>query len=105
ITNTKFSSHAKIYAACRNIRLIGWSYPPEHGLQALIESKKLLPVTYLRNLRISDRKKLLSARFILLRQLLEENPKTLSTKTTVSRKTAESIINKSAIILNSDAMN
>jgi hypothetical protein len=101
VTNTKFSSHAKIYAACRNIRLIGWSYPLEHGLQALIESKKLLPVTYLRNLRVSDRKQLLSAGFLLLRQLLKENPKTLSKKTMVSRKTAESIINKSAIILNS----
>jgi HJR/Mrr/RecB family endonuclease len=101
VTNTKFSNHAKIYAKCRNIHLIGWSYPNERSLQTLIESKKLMPITYLRNLRVSDRKKLLSAGILLLRQLLIENPQTLSTKTKLSRETSKSIIDKAAIILRS----
>jgi HJR/Mrr/RecB family endonuclease len=100
VTNTKFSNHAKAYAHCRNIRLIGWNYPTEHSLQTLIESKHLFPVTYLRNLRVSDRKKMLSAGILLLTQLLKVSPQTLSKKTNLSRETAKSIIDKADAILN-----
>ena len=48
VCNTKLSEHAKRYADCRGIRHIGWSSPPNHDLQTMIEEKKLYPITFLR---------------------------------------------------------
>ncbi len=45
ITNTKFSDHAIRYSEGKNIRLIGWNYPAEGGLEKLIEASKAYPLT------------------------------------------------------------
>jgi len=50
VCNTKLSNHAKRYAECRGIRLIGWGSPLNHDLRAMIEEKKLYPVTYIKDL-------------------------------------------------------
>ncbi len=47
-TNTKFSDEAKRYASCMGIKLTGWSYPENEGIEVLLESKGLYPITVLR---------------------------------------------------------
>lgn len=47
-TNTKFSEEAKKYAGCVGIKLTGWSYPEKEGIEVLLESKGLYPITILR---------------------------------------------------------
>jgi len=47
-TNTKFSDEAKRYASCMGIKLTGWSYPENEGIDVLLESKSLYPITILR---------------------------------------------------------
>jgi len=47
-TNTKFSDEAKRYASCVGIKLTGWKYPEKEGIETLLESKNLYPVTLLR---------------------------------------------------------
>ncbi len=47
-TNTKFSSDAKKFAECRQIKLTGWRYPENEGIESLLEAKNLYPVTVLR---------------------------------------------------------
>ncbi len=47
VTNTKFTSEAIKYSECRNIDLLGWKYPAEQGLEYLIESRNLYPLTIL----------------------------------------------------------
>ncbi|MGC8880759.1 MAG: ATP cone domain-containing protein [Minisyncoccia bacterium] len=47
ITNTKFTSQVIQYAQCYKIDLIGWRYPELRGLEYLIESEKLYPITIL----------------------------------------------------------
>lgn len=47
-TNTKFSSEATKFAECRGIKLTGWRYPENEGIEALLERKKLYPVTVLK---------------------------------------------------------
>ncbi len=47
-TNTKFSEEAKRYASCMGIRLTGWNYPVNEGIEVLLESRGLYPVTILR---------------------------------------------------------
>lgn len=53
VTNTKFTTQVIQYAQCYKIDLIGWRYPELRGLEYLIESEKLYPVTILPS--INDR--------------------------------------------------
>jgi len=48
IGNTKLSRHAKRYAECTGIRLTGWKYPEDNGLERIVERNKAYPVTMLR---------------------------------------------------------
>lgn len=47
ITNTKFTTEALKYSECKGIDLLGWRYPFEQGLEYLIESRGLYPLTIL----------------------------------------------------------
>jgi hypothetical protein len=94
VTNTRFSGHAKQYGECRNIMQIGWSSPPDHGLQDLIEEKKLHPMTCISGLGSNTKKKLVSAGILLMKQLVEESPDRLSRKIGISRKTIGNIIER-----------
>jgi len=47
VTNSKFTTEAIKYANCKKIELLGWNYPKNGGLESLIESKKLYPITIL----------------------------------------------------------
>jgi hypothetical protein len=94
ICNTKFSEHAKKYAEAKGIQLIGWSEPEEKGLERMIEEKKLYPITFLKILDKESQEKFLKSGIVLLKQLIEQDPKELSRKTKIS-------ITKIKIFLNS----
>ncbi len=51
ITNTKFTSQAIKYCECQGIKLLGWNYPKNNGLERIIEEKKLYPITILPSFR------------------------------------------------------
>ncbi len=99
VCNTKLSEHAKRYADCRRIRHIGWSSPPNHDLQTMIEEKQLYPITFLKGLNTETRNKLASNGVILLKQLTEKTPKELRKQTRVSKEKLESIVGKARAIL------
>ncbi|MBE8538531.1 restriction endonuclease [Geoglobus acetivorans] len=46
-TNTKFSDEAKKYGKCRGVKLTGWNYPKREGIEFLLTSKNLYPITLL----------------------------------------------------------
>jgi hypothetical protein len=99
VCNTKLSEHAKRYADCRGIRHIGWSSPPNHDLQTMIEEKKLYPITFLKGLNAETRNKLAHNGVILLKQLTEKNPKELRRQTGISKEKLGSILGKAKTIL------
>jgi hypothetical protein len=86
VCNTKFSDDAIQYASCKGMKLIGWNYPENQGLQYLIESKKLYPVTMLRDLDTDSLDKLASANFILALDLLRIPLRELNKITKISPK-------------------
>ncbi len=47
ITNAKFTNKAITYGKCQGVELLGWNYPENNGLERLIESKNLYPITVL----------------------------------------------------------
>ncbi len=99
VCNTKFSEHAKNYAKCKGIVQIGWSSPPDHGLQTLIEEKKLYPITCMRGLKPIVKKKLSNAGIILLKQLMEKSPAAFEKETRIAEETLKPIIENAKTIL------
>ena len=99
VCNTKLSEHAKRYADCRGISHIGWSSPPNHDLQTMIEEKKLYPITFLKGLNAKTRNKLVHNGVILLKQLTEKTPKELRRQTGISKEKLGSIVDKTRTIL------
>ena len=76
ISNTKFSEHAKNYAKCKNIKLLGWNYPIDKSLQYYIETSRAYPLTLL-DISQGYRLKLLNKNIITVRDFFHAKRRTL----------------------------
>lgn len=103
VCNTKFSEHARQYAECRGIGHIGWRAPPDHGLERMIEDKRMYPITYLKTLRRESRDRILDCGMVLLRQLTAHNVKELQKSTKIRKAELEQLIKKAQEILSDDS--
>jgi hypothetical protein len=77
VTNTRFTRNAIRYAQCANLTLIGWDYPRNGGLLAMIEHARVHPITALTSLSDGEKRKLLENKIVLCKSvqtphLLEE---------------------------------
>lgn len=86
VCNTKFSEDAIQYSICKDMRLIGWNYPENQGLEYLIEKNKLYPVTMIGSLDSGSLEKLSSSDFILAKDLLRNSIKELNSITKIPLK-------------------
>jgi len=51
VTNTKLTTQAINYSGCVGVECLGWNYPKNHGLENIIDSQKLYPITILPSLK------------------------------------------------------
>jgi hypothetical protein len=69
VCNTKVSPEVVTYAKCVGQDVLSWRYPPERGLEKMIEDKKLYPITILgptrQELEIFAQNKLMVAKDLL----------------------------------------
>lgn len=77
VTNTQFTRNAIRYAQCSNLTLLGWDYPHERGLVAMIEEARVHPLTCLTTLSEGEKHRFLDNKIVLCknvqtRHLLEE---------------------------------
>lgn len=72
ITNTRFTTHAQQYALCANVQAIGWDYPHGKGIQHLIESVGVMPLTALTTLSHEEHQQLLKEGYVLARELKDK---------------------------------
>ena len=78
VTNTRFSVDATTYVNCiGNIELIGWHYPKDRGLEHMIESTGLHPITIL-NLLTRDEKLKLFEKGLVVCQDIDNAPQKLN---------------------------
>lgn len=77
ITNTRFTSSAIEYGECMGMTLIGWRYPESGGLEKIIESEGLHPITCLPSLSKKEKDILLKRKIVLCKDIIE-NPNKLS---------------------------
>lgn len=72
VTNTKFTTDVIRYADCCGMRLLGWRFPEEEGLERLIDSNRLFPLTSL-GLKRPHERTLLSNDFVLLSDVVKND--------------------------------
>ncbi|MEM1587567.1 MAG: restriction endonuclease [Candidatus Bathyarchaeia archaeon] len=100
ITNTKFSEEAKEYAKCKGIKIIGWSYPPNQGIEKLIENNKgLYPITILRKVKEEDLKKFSSANLIVINDILTKTEGELAKTAEISLEEALEIKKEAKLLI------
>ncbi len=78
VTNTKLSAHAKRYAACWDIKHIGWDNPKDENIAAMVANMKLCPVTLIKGVDAKMRKKLVEAGIVTVGELLKHSPDELA---------------------------
>jgi len=69
ITNTRFTRNAARYAQCANMKLLGWDYPRNRGLEVLIDEAGVHPITALTTLSSGEKRRLLDDDIVLCRQM------------------------------------
>lgn len=72
ITNTRLSKDAIIYGECNGMKMIGWKYPKDNGVEVLIEESGLHPVTCLTSLDSNEKRILLDNNIVLAQDLLKQ---------------------------------
>lgn len=72
ITNTKFTEKAIEYSRCVGVELLGWKFPPNKGLEFLIEKNKLYPITILPSLHQKLAQELINQKIILVQDVFRE---------------------------------
>lgn len=70
VTNTRCTSDAIDYARCAGLNILSWRYPEGGGLEHMIESRKLYPVTVISGIQAGLVQKLIGAKILLLRELI-----------------------------------
>lgn len=71
-TNTRFSVDAIDFARCRGMRLLGWDTPHNGSISQLADRYGLHPLTCLRGLRKSEKEMLMAAKYVLCKDILED---------------------------------
>lgn len=71
ITNTKLTSEAIAYGACKGLRTIGWNHPRGEGLQDMIVESGMHPLTCLTTLSSTHKKNLFNQGITLCKDLAQ----------------------------------
>ena len=91
-TNTHCTSEAIKYARCMGLKILGWRYPENEGLEHFIESKKLYPITVLTDLNQRLNQLFREKNLVLAKDLLKYSPLQLSKLFGIKTAFAESLI-------------
>jgi hypothetical protein len=97
ITNEKFTTHAIKYAKCKKIKLLGWNFPVDAGLERIIEDYKLYPITILPSFK-DNHLHFFAENGILLVKDIKDNKKIISD--TLGNRQFSQLLKESLLILN-----
>ncbi len=78
VTDARFTKDVIRFSRCRGVELLGWRYPRNRGLEYLIESRGLYPITILPSLKKYLADIFVSKRIMLVRDFLKMDMARLS---------------------------
>lgn len=99
-TNTRFSSRAIKYCRAKNVEMLGWNYPLNKGLEYLIDTKKLYPITILPSLSNYLAEVFANEHLMLAGDLLSLDSNAFSSKLNIPRKQIDDLVNEAKLLLN-----
>ena len=102
VTNAKFTTNAIKYSRCAGVELLGWGYPKNKGLENLIESQKLYPITILPSLKKNIADIFVQKGIMLAQDILRIDSQKFSQKTKIPLKYLLPLIKEAEILLISD---
>ena len=98
VCNTKLSDDAITYAKCIGQQIISWRYPPDKGLERMIDEKRLYPVTIL-GLNRYELESLSRNNLMLIKDLANSKLNILSSETGISYPRLQRLQNLAVQIL------
>ena len=104
-TNTKFTENAIQYAKCRNLKLTGWRYPKEGGLESLIAENGLYPVTVLPSVDRFTREQFAKANMMLAQDIAPYTAGMLLKEFGISEKRGVKIVREAQEIISPQKAN
>jgi len=100
VTNAKFTYQLIKYAKCvGEMDLLGWKYPKPKGLEYIIESHKLYPITILPSFRPSFLEAFGNQHLMLVGDVLSISEEKLSQRTRISQKRLSPLIKEAKVLL------
>jgi hypothetical protein len=99
VTNTKFTDQAIKYSNCKGIRLLGWSYPKNEGLEDIISKNKLYPITILPSFKSYQSEVFKKEKIMLADEILSLDIDKFSKKANIPKKQLESLKREAEILL------
>ena len=99
VTNARFTDQALRYAKCKGIRLLGWDYPKDHGLEDMIDVNKLYPITVLPSFKSYQAEAFKAANIMLAAEILDLSIEKLSKKVNIPKKQLESLRREAEALL------
>lgn len=99
VTNTKFTSKAIRYSECVGVELLGWNYPRKRGLEYLIDSQRLYPVTILPSLTKNLAEIFASRKKMLVQDIFEPDVADIMRKTKKLKKDFERLRKEADMLL------
>lgn len=91
VTNTRCSADAIKYAECVGLKVVSWRYPERESLEAMIEERRLYPVTILPSATKNALQALTSHDIILADEIAAMDEQTLLIRSGLDRPTAFAI--------------
>jgi len=73
VTNSQLSISSKHYARCVNLKLLGWGYPKNNGIERIIDHYGLYPVTTLSSLTPEQKLLLIEHKILLCTDLVNNS--------------------------------
>ncbi|PIE21884.1 MAG: hypothetical protein CSA62_15200 [Planctomycetota bacterium] len=97
VTNGRFTSDAIAFGEGMGLKLVGWNYPKDNGLEHRIERSGIHPITALSQLSKAEKARLLNKGIVLCRHFLKAKDRELArwiakTKLAKARNEAEALI-------------
>jgi hypothetical protein len=99
VTNAKFTNHSIKYAQCAGIELLGWRFPVSGGLESMIESQNLYPITILPSFKGVLTNLLATHDRMLVSDLLNANIDELSRHTGVPKSKLATLIDEAKVLM------
>jgi len=102
VTDAKFTKDVIKFSKCRKVELLGWRYPKNKGLEYLIESQNLYPITILPSLKNYLAEIFVSKKIMLVKDFLKFDIFKFSEENKIPLNYLEALVKESKILLGKD---